>query len=79
MIATTARTGGQYLATTSDGGVTLTTVDPQPVLTAPLTVSCPAVGTCERVGFSGTAGLAERSTDGGSTWTPQSLPLGTLG
>jgi hypothetical protein len=42
-------------------------------------VSCPAVRVCEMVGYltGTTRGFAVRSTDGGATWSWQSLPRGT--
>jgi photosystem II stability/assembly factor-like uncharacterized protein len=71
--------GVQYVATSSNGGAAFTQVDPQPAVSDPISVSCPVVGICERVGISASGGIADHSTDGGVTWTPQTLPLGTQG
>ncbi|HEY8081358.1 MAG TPA: hypothetical protein VIE15_04640 [Acidimicrobiales bacterium] len=65
---------------TTDSGTTWVPSDVQVYAPSLRDVACPSVGTCEAVGGSrslgGGAGIAERTTDDGKTWTVQQLPTG---
>ena len=73
--------GATFLSTT-DGGATFTDTsiipgDSMESLSCSSKLDCTAVGTNDAIGVNDwTAGVAARTTDGGRTWTPGSLPAG---